>query len=223
MMILIIDGTKGVQTQTAECIMIGEILSKPLLIILNKIDLFPEGEREEKIIKCKSKLKSIFSKTKFGGEVAILPMICVGDSPLINTYEQNFLQQILLMTVPTEVDTQGEFVYAVDHCFALKGKGTILTGTVLNGSIRIGEHIQIPSIGQDVRKVKGVQIYRKNVEGARKGDRAALCVVGLDPKLLERGLVCSPGGLLGVTRFVALVNKIKYFKYSLNSNSTILF
>ena len=67
MMILVIDITKGIQTQTAECIVIGEICCAPedVLIVLNKIDLIPETEREARIKKAQSQLVKVFARTIF--------------------------------------------------------------------------------------------------------------------------------------------------------------
>ena len=148
----------------------------------------------------------------------------------------------------------GPFVFAVDHCFPIKGQGTVMTGTVLQGSTKIGEvrgyicctsfepsrgcllvplldllvsgaflllqnntHAAlhkcplsstalprpVPSLPQSVeipalkvtKKVRSMQMYRAPVHKAAQGDRVGICVTQFDSKLLERGLVCSPGHL----------------------------
>ena len=73
MMILVIDINKGIQTQTAECVVIGEITTDKLIIVLNKIDLIPPEQRETKIAKVKARLTKIFSTTKF----ANASMLCI--------------------------------------------------------------------------------------------------------------------------------------------------
>lgn len=74
MMLLVIDVTKGIQTQTAECLVIGEILTDHLIVVLNKIDLFPAEKRQEKLDKLIKKLRSkVFKATKFGANVT---MVC---------------------------------------------------------------------------------------------------------------------------------------------------
>lgn len=70
--------------------------------------------------------------------------------------------------------------------------GTVMTGTVLSGAVRVGDTIEIPSLQQE-KKVKSMQMFKQPLEVARKGDRLGICVTQLDPKLLERGLVCTPG------------------------------
>eukprot|EP00854_Cymbomonas_tetramitiformis_P014493 gene14493-17133_t len=70
-MMLVVDVTKGIQTQTAECLVVGEILSEHLLVVLNKTDLLPEATREDKIEKMKKRLQLTFKGTKFAGESAL--------------------------------------------------------------------------------------------------------------------------------------------------------
>jgi selenocysteine-specific elongation factor len=74
--ILVIDAVKGVQAQTAECIILGEILSDKMIVALNKVDLIEEAEIASKI----NKLKLAFGKTKFGTEIWIMP--CSADSSI---------------------------------------------------------------------------------------------------------------------------------------------
>ena len=77
MMLLIIDVTKGIQTQTAECVVIGEILADKFLIILNKVDLLPEATREKKLAKTMEVLRKQLGRTKLGQA----PMIGVAACP----------------------------------------------------------------------------------------------------------------------------------------------
>ena len=71
MMLLVIDAQKGIQTQTAECIILGEILRRKLLVVVNKVDLWAEPERADKLKKLKAKLQKTLAKTAFGDHVAI--------------------------------------------------------------------------------------------------------------------------------------------------------
>ena len=66
MMLLIIDITKGIQTQTAECVVIGEILAEKFLIVLNKVDLIPEEVREKTVAKAMTDLRKALGRTKLG-------------------------------------------------------------------------------------------------------------------------------------------------------------
>ena len=66
-----------------------------------------------------------------------------------------------------------DFLFSVDHCFAIKGHGTVMTGTVLKGRIENGDNIEIASMKQD-KKVKSMQMFRKPVDKAQKGDRVGI-------------------------------------------------
>ena len=77
MMLLIIDVTKGIQTQTAECVVIGEILADKFLVILNKVDLLPEETREKQLAKTIATLRKQLGRTKLGQA----PMVGVAASP----------------------------------------------------------------------------------------------------------------------------------------------
>lgn len=72
------------------------------------------------------------------------------------------------------------------------GQGTVMTGTVLSGSARVGDTVEIPALALE-KKIKSMQSFKKPVDSAMQGDRVALCVTQLDSSLLERGVVCAPG------------------------------
>lgn len=78
----------------------------------------------------------------------------------------------------------------VDHCFALRGQGTVFTGTVLRGCVHVNDNVLIPE-QQLVRKVKSLQVFKQPVTFAHRGDRIGLGVTQFDRTLMERGIICS--------------------------------
>lgn len=78
--------------------------------------------------------------------------------------------------------------------------------------------IEVPTLGL-TKKVKSIQIYKESVEKGVAGDRMAVCVTQFDPKLLERGLACSPGLLTPTYAAIASVEKVKYYKFRIDSKS----
>jgi len=76
--------------------------------------------------------------------------------------------------LPTK-DPAESLYYAVDHCFPLKGKGTVLTGTILTGEIKVGQNVEIANM-RIQKKIKSMQSFHRNVSHAVKGDRVAICV-----------------------------------------------
>lgn len=103
-------------------------------------------------------------------------------------------------------ETTGPLVFSVDHCFAIKGQGTVLTGTVLGGCVQIGDNVEVPD-QQLVKKVKAIQMFRKPVSRAVQGDRVGICVTQFDPKAIERALVCTPGSMPSITGLVIIIVK----------------
>jgi selenocysteine-specific elongation factor len=191
MIVLVIDINKGIQTQTAECIVIGEITTEKIIIVLNKVDMIPAEDREERIEKMKSKLRKVFSSTKFADPVFVLTSAAVGgekvasvvafssgkdkDASLTSVAQATedsingggsvgagkakkgskaaaaALTRVETRGVDALIDVirssitmprrnyQGPFYFAIDHCFPIKGQGTVVTGTVLSGSVKVQE------------------------------------------------------------------------------------
>ena len=241
MMILVVDANKGIQTQTAECIVIGEITTDKLVIVLNKVDLLPADEREARIDRMTNRLRKVFAKTKFanfpiiatsaavGGEkVASVGAKCANEKTerrdgvsmnLSNTSGVAELVDLIRATIEIpRRSLEGPLYYAIDHCFSIKGHGTILTGTVLSGSVSVGSIIEIPHL-QIQRKVKSMQMFHKSVHTAGQGDRVGLCVTNLDPKLIERGIAVSPGSVPLLSTAICMVKKVRFFLEVCKSNT----
>ena len=78
MIVLVIDINKGIQTQTAECIVIGEITTDKMIIVLNKVDMIPPEDRDAKVDKMMNKIRKVFSTTKFSDPPIVLTSAVVG-------------------------------------------------------------------------------------------------------------------------------------------------
>lgn len=105
----------------------------------------------------------------------------------------------------------GPFLFAIDHCFPIKGQGTVMTGTCLAGSIKVNDAIELPALKLE-RKVKSMQMFKQPVQMIKQGDRAGICVANLDAALVERGLACTLGAVPSTSAAVALVRKIRFYK-----------
>ncbi|XP_066103284.1 selenocysteine-specific elongation factor isoform X1 [Saccopteryx bilineata] len=222
LMMLVIDVTKGMQTQSAECLVIGQIACQKLVVVLNKTDLLPEGKRQTVIDKMTKKMQKTLENTKFQG-APIIPVAAKPGGPEAPDTEapQGIAELIELLTsqipIPTR-DPSGPFLMSVDHCFSIKGQGTVMTGTILSGSISLGDSVEIPAL-KVVKKVKSMQMFHTPVASAMQGDRLGICVTQFDPKLLERGLVCAPESLHTVHAALISVEKILYFRGPLQTKA----
>ncbi|KAF5296711.1 hypothetical protein FQA39_LY12411 [Lamprigera yunnana] len=217
LILLVVDVTKGIQTQTAECIIIGEITCPHLIVVLNKIDLLIENDRERCIAKAQRNIKRALHATIFA-DATIVPISArsrindstVGISTLIDILKGKIFYPQRNIDAP--------FLFAIDHCFSIKGKGTILTGTVLQGSVKIEDLIELPEINLS-KKIKSLQMFKKPVTSASAGDRLGICVTQFDPKLIERGIACKSGFTSYIYCGIISAHKIKYFKGSVSSKS----
>lgn len=124
MMLLVIDVKMGIQCQTAECIVIGEILDKQLMIVVNKIDTLTNDTSKKDIIDMMEKrLRKTFANTKFGASVPIYFVSAleeIGIDALLTGILDN-------LQLPKRLGMdERPFLMYVDHCFPIKGQGTAL-------------------------------------------------------------------------------------------------
>ena len=215
LMMLVIDVTKGMQTQSAECLVIGEIACEKMFVVLNKVDLLPAEKKIATIEKMKKRMLKTLENTRFancpilavaakpGGPEAPESMQSEGITELIDELKrQSYLPQR---------DPSGPLLFSVDHCFSIRGQGTVMTGTMLSGKVAINDTVEIPALKM-TRKVKSMQMFKQPVTQAIQGDRLGVCVTQFDPKQLERGLVCTPDTLPTLFAGIASVKKIPYFR-----------
>jgi selenocysteine-specific elongation factor len=106
---------------------------------------------------------------------------------------------------------EGPLLFEFDHCFPIKGQGTVLTGTILRGSIQLNQIIDLPAIKQQ-KKVKSMQMFHTPVNLAVQGDRVGICVTQLDAKLLERGIAADPGSVYTLEAAIVSVRRVRFFK-----------
>ncbi|XP_054473152.1 selenocysteine-specific elongation factor [Anoplopoma fimbria] len=222
LMMLVVDVVKGVQTQTAECLLIGELTCPRMVVILNKIDLLPPNKRQSAIEKMTKRLHKTLESTRFK-ECPVIAVAAKPGGPEAPEKEEphgvpELIELLKKQTYLPQRDPGGDLLMAVDHCFSIRGQGTVMTGTVLQGSLAINDTVEIPAL-KVTKKIKSVQMFRKPVSGAMQGDRVGVCVTQFDPKLLERGVVCTPGSLRTLYAAVISVRKIGYFKGSLTTRA----
>lgn len=223
MVLLVVDVQKGLQPQTIESLVVSELaVTHHVVIALNKIDLVPEHVREKRIRRVQSEI-CVFLATHFkcfkDQSVPIIPVAAAPVTPADVTESAHtpalgiaeLVQTIYSHLYVPARDASGPFSLAIDHCFAIQGNGTILTGTVLSGSVKIGDEIEIPSL-QVVKKVKSMQMFRQSVSSAAQGDRVGIRVNGLDASLMERGMAITPRSMAFVTQVVVPVHQIAFFQ-----------
>eukprot|EP00921_Rhytidocystis_pertsovi_P000123 GHVQ01000266.1.p1 GENE.GHVQ01000266.1~~GHVQ01000266.1.p1 ORF type:complete len:652 (-),score=105.84 GHVQ01000266.1:386-2341(-) len=108
-------------------------------------------------------------------------------------------------------DSSGPLCFVYDHCFNIKGQGSVLTGTVTSGKVSVGDTVE-ESASKIRSKVRSIQSFKQSVCQAWQGDRVAVCCPGLKAKF-ERGMLCSPAHpLITIDWCVAQVHRVRYFR-----------
>ena len=222
-MILVIDSMKGIQIQTVECILLSEILCDKICIALNKIDLLTkETDLELKV----NKLKTVFKNTKFGEDIPIVPISALTDSNNNNEDIKTLLRNVLccidFQRDVTNNNNKEHFLAFVDHCFSIKNKGTIITSTIIKGNIKPKDEVYFPELSEK-KQVKEMQMFKKPVQYATKGDRVGMLIKDLDSSKIERSIITSPNsGMVSYCQGgLFLVKKIRLFKTELLSHSKL--
>ena len=179
---LVIAADEGVMPQTREHFEICELLGiKRGLVALTKIDMVDE----EWLALVQEDVRSFLEGT-FLEESPIVPLSSVTGDGL-----PEFLQALSesISTLDERTDS-GLFRLPVDRVFTMKGFGTVVTGTLASGKIRVGDTVEImPSGGQ--AKIRGIQVHNEAADEAQAGQRTAINLQGIDRATIERGYVLT--------------------------------
>ncbi|PVU96199.1 hypothetical protein BB561_001328 [Smittium simulii] len=233
--LIIIDVTKGIQTQTAECIVLAEILNLPTVIVLNKVDLLDQATLSHKLQKVTKSIQKALNSTIFHNSQYVVFSAKHANSDLTsNQYIQslnNSIKQLVkshFLNVPqpheiaknsNHISSLDSFIFAYEHCFNIKGKGTILTGTLLQGVLAVDDNVQIlPSRVNS--KVKSIQRFKQPVSKINIGDRAGICLAKVNSDGIERGFVATPNSIKSAQYCIANVCVIKYYQSVLKSHTS---
>ncbi len=214
--ILVCAADDGPMPQTREHILLARQVGVPRIVVfLNKIDI-ADPELIELI---EMELRDLLNKYEFpGDEIPIVkgsalqaldagsdPNVVADDPRLQCVYE---LMDRIDEYIPTpERDVDKPFLMPVEDVFSITGRGTVGTGRVERGIIKVGEEVEIVGFGLHKKTVcTGVEMFRKLLDEGRAGDNVGLLLRGVDKKELERGMVISkPGSITPHHKFNAQV------------------
>ena len=145
----------------------------------------------------------------------------LGAVPHQPTHNIQVLVETIQQSLPAPQRQAGNssFYFAIDHCFPIKGMGTVLTGTCLSGSVKVNETIEFPTLGKLERKIKSMQMFKRKTLAIQQGDRAGICVSSLDSNLLERGICAAPKTVHLLKGAVCLIRKIPQYPGTLKNGA----
>ncbi len=192
LVLLVIDATEGVMPQTREHLDILDLLQiKNGLVIITKVDLVDEEWLD---IVQEDVLEALQGSFLEGAPVHCVSSVTGQGMPELRRSID------ALAEVVKEKDTAAPLRIPVDRIFSAAGFGTVITGTVLGGTVAQGQRVQVLPPGRECR-VRGVQVHGRQVEKALAGQRVALNLAGLEKKDVLRGSVVAEPGYFHLTRY----------------------
>lgn len=203
--ILVVSAADGPMPQTREHILLARQVGVPHIVVwLNKCDMVDDAELLDLV---EMEVRELLSKYKFPGDD--IPFVR-GSAVKVLEGDAKAKDQILELMknvdsyIPTpqrEIDKP--FLLAVEDVFSITGRGTVATGRIERGKIKVGEEIEIVGL-QETRKttVTGVEMYQKTLDEGMAGDNVGILVRGIDKTQIERGQVLAkPGSIKPHTKF----------------------
>ncbi|WP_324672941.1 elongation factor Tu [Mycoplasma sp. 888] len=212
--ILVVAATDGPMPQTREHILLSKQVGVPRIVVfLNKVDML-EGE-EEMIELVEMEIRGLLSEYGFDGDNA--PIIrgsalkaLEGDAK----YEEKIME--LMDSVDSYIQTPVKefdkpFLMAVEDVFTITGRGTVATGRVERGTLKLNDEVEIVGLKPTKKTVvTGIEMFRKNLKEAQAGDNAGLLLRGVNRDEVERGQVLAkPGSIVPHTEFEAAIYVLK--------------
>jgi elongation factor Tu len=214
--ILVVSATDGPMPQTREHILLARQVGVPSIVVfLNKVDQLDPEEREEMLELVEMELRDLLSQYDFPGD----------DTPIIKGSALEAMQSggtrddakaaaifELMDTVDEYVkepprDVDNPFLMPVEDVFSIKGRGTVGTGRIERGQVKVGETMDIVGM-RETRQTTctGVEMFNKELDEGHAGDNVGLLVRGIDKKDLGRGMcLCKPGTVTPHTKFEASI------------------
>lgn len=206
--ILVVSAADGPMPQTREHILLARQVGVPSVVVfLNKVDQVDDPELVELV---ETEIRELLTKYEFDGEKtpiikgsALQALSAVSPDDEAAKPIGELLQAMDDYFVVPERETEKPFLMPVEDIFSIEGRGTVVTGRVERGKIKVGEEVEIVGIRATQKTaVTGVEMFNKSLDEGMAGDNVGLLLRGLKKEDVERGQVLSaPGSLTPHTEF----------------------
>ena len=207
--ILVIAATDGPMAQTREHILLARQVGVPKMVVfLNKCDMVDDEELLELV---EMEIRDLLSEYDFDGDNT--PIVrgsalkaLEGDAKYVESIQQ--LMAAVDEWIPTPArDTEKPFLMSIEDVFTITGRGTVVTGRVERGELKLNDEVEIVGIKETQKTVvTGIEMFRKQLDYAQAGDNAGVLLRGISREQVERGQVLAkPGSVTPHTKFEAEV------------------
>ena len=217
--ILVVAATDGAMPQTREHILLAKQVGVPnLVVFMNKCDMVDDEELLELV---EMEVREMLSEYEFDGDnipfihgSALKALEAVQANGNIGRGEDKWVDKIweLMDAVDTNIptperDLDKPFLMPVEDVFSITGRGTVATGRIERGQVKVGEEIELVGFGETTKTTcTGVEMFRKLLDEGQAGDNVGLLLRGVDKKDIQRGQVLAkPGSITPHTKFTANV------------------
>jgi elongation factor Tu len=207
--ILVVNAADGPMPQTREHILLARQVGVPALVVfLNKVDQVDDAELLELV---EMEVRELLSSYDFpGDDIPIIAGSALhamnGTQPEIGENQIRALLAAVDEYIPTpERAIDQPFLMPIEDVFSISGRGTVVTGRIERGIVKVGDEIEIVGL-RDTRKTicTGVEMFRKLLDQGQAGDNVGVLLRGVDREGVERGQVlCKPGSIKPHKKFVA--------------------
>ncbi len=212
--IIVVAATDGPMPQTREHILLARQVNVPRIVVfMNKCDMVDDEEMLELV---EMEMRELLSFYEFDGDnTPIIRGSALGALNGVPEWEDKVME--LMDAVDTWIElpvraTEKPFLMPVEDVFSITGRGTVATGRIETGIIKVGEEVQIIGLGDGAKKsvVTGVEMFRKLLDQGEAGDNVGLLLRGIDKEDIKRGMVIThPGKVTPHTSFKASVYILK--------------
>ncbi|MCK9256906.1 MAG: elongation factor Tu [Sulfurospirillaceae bacterium] len=212
--ILVVSAADGPMPQTREHILLSRQVGVPYIVVfMNKADMVDDEELLELV---EMEIRELLSEYDFPGDDtpivagSALQALEEAKTGTLGKWAEKVLELMDSVDsfIPTPVrDTEKDFLMPVEDVFSIAGRGTVVTGRIEKGTIKVGQEVEIVGI-RDTQKttVTGVEMFRKEMEQGQAGDNCGILLRGTKKEDVERGMVlCKPGSITPHIEFEAEV------------------
>ncbi|MCC7478506.1 elongation factor Tu [bacterium] len=215
--ILVVDASSGVMPQTREHVLLARQVGVPFLVVfMNKVDLVDDPDIIEIV---EEEIRDVLNKYEFPGDKT--PIIKGSASKALEAPNADHPDAACIMELVNALDTyipeptreiDKPFLLPVEDVFTITGRGTVATGRVERGKVRVGDKVQIVGLKEETKEsvCTGVEMFRKLLDEGMAGDNVGLLLRGVEKKDIERGqVICQPNSIKPHTKFTANVYVLK--------------
>jgi len=206
--ILVVSAADGPMPQTREHILLARQVGVPRIIVyLNKVDMVDDEELLELV---ELEVRDLLTKYEFpGSEIPIIRGSALQALENLNDQEKTKSIFELLAAVDEYIpepkrETEKTFLMPIEDVFSIKGRGTVGTGRIERGKVKVGDEVEVVGLIEEIRKttVTGVEMFNKTLDEGIAGDNVGCLLRGVEKKDLQRGQVLAkPGSITPHTKF----------------------